>query len=484
MGGSASITIIMGLVKNKFAALLIGTVGVGLQASFMAIQSLMVVIAGLGISSSAVRDVAQAVASDNPDSIGRVAMSLQRVSWLAGLLGMATMALLSPRLSLWTFGNEKYKWDIASLGLIILFSNITNGKLALIQGMRRIGDFAMLQMIGAFVTTTLTVGFYTWLDIRGIVPALVFSAAIQLVVTWHYSKRVPVPQVDMSWSDSFKSAGVMIRLGISMMWTGLLANVVIYATVAMITNRFDLRAVGIYSAAFALSGAFVNFVLHAMGADYYPRLASLADNKAGMNRLVNEQTEIGLLIAMPGIIAMLALAPWIIKLFYSKEFLPAIGLLQWFILGCYIRIIQWPMGFLQLALGKSIVWFSTQTAFSIVSLALIYIGLKLFGLQGVSIAFFLHYGFSLLVISGVAKYLTQFSWSKETRLLIFRSVCLVAIAFLCVKALSPFASLLVCMGIEIVLFVVSIKELANRVGPEHKLVKKLLQIPGLRNLIA
>ena len=149
MGGAASITMILGMIKTKFAALLIGTAGVGLQASFMTIQSLVGTIAGLGISSSAVRDVVQTVAKDDPNSIGRAVLTLRRMSWLTGLLGMATMVVLSPLLSIWTFDSDEYTWDIAALGSIILFGNIAGGQTALIRGMRRIGDMARLQIVGA-----------------------------------------------------------------------------------------------------------------------------------------------------------------------------------------------------------------------------------------------------------------------------------------------------------------------------------------------
>jgi PST family polysaccharide transporter len=41
-----------------------------------------------------------------------------------------------------------------------------------------------------------------------------------------------------------------------------------------------------------------------------------------------------------------------IKLFYTSEFLPAVTMLQWFVLGCLGRVIGWPLGFVVLALGK------------------------------------------------------------------------------------------------------------------------------------
>jgi len=136
-----------------------------------------------------------------------------------------------------------------------------------------------------------------------------------------------VPPVTLTWRQTWHEAGGMVRLGLVFMGTGLMASAVSYGTVTLITQYMGLPAVGLYSAAFALSGIFVNFVLSAMGADYYPRLTGVAHDPAAVNRLVNEQTEIGLLLAVPGLLATLALAPWIIRLFYTSEFLPAVELL-------------------------------------------------------------------------------------------------------------------------------------------------------------
>ena len=47
-----------------------------------------------------------------------------------------------------------------------------------------------------------------------------------------------------------------------------------------------------------------------MGTDYYPRLTATIHDPVATNRLVNEQTEVALLLAGPVLLAMLALAPW------------------------------------------------------------------------------------------------------------------------------------------------------------------------------
>jgi len=422
MGGAAGINLLLGMVRTKFAAVLIGTTGVGLLTSFTAIQGIVGTLAGLGIQSSAVREIAAAIGQGNEQAIGRAVLTLRRVCWLTGLTGMGTMIALSPWLSRLTFGHDTYTLDIAALGIVILFGNLSGGQLALIQGMRRIGDMARANVYGAIFATLAAIGFYLWLDLRGIVPALVSVAAMQLALSWRFARRVPVPRVSLGWRQTFREASGMLRLGLVLMMTGLMGSAVSYFTVTLITQKIGVQAVGIYSAAFALSGMFVNFVLGAMGADYYPRLTGVAHDKAAINRLVNEQTEIGLLLAIPGLLATMVLAPWIVRLFYTSEFLPAVELLQWFILGCLGRVISWPLGYIMLALGKSSWLIISESVMHAVHMLLIYFGLQVFGLIGVAQSFAMLYFLHILVTLFIARKLTRFSWSEHAKTIIILSI--------------------------------------------------------------
>jgi enterobacterial common antigen flippase len=432
MGSVAVVTLILGMIRTKFAAVLIGTTGVGLTASFTAIQGLIGAIAGLGIQSSAVREVAAAYAKGDQRVVGETVLTLRRICWLTGLIGALSMLLLSPLLSQLTFSSYEYQWDIAALGLIILFANLSGGQTALLQGARRIADMAKAQVVGAVAGTVITVTFYFWLGLRGIIPALVLMAAMQLVISWHFAKRLPVPTIEMTWKQSFDKAGVMVRLGLVMMWTGLMGSAVTYATAALITQEINVQAVGIYSAAFALSGIFVNFVLNAMGADYYPRLTAAADDHAKVNRLVNEQTEIGLLLALPGLLATMVLAPWIVQIFYTKEFLPAVELIQWFILGCLGRVISWPLGYVLIAQGKSSWLFGSELFMHSLHLVLIYIALSLYGAVGVAIAFAFLYTIHVLLMHSILRVLVRFFWTKSTQKIVLANVFVFGLAFLVV----------------------------------------------------
>jgi enterobacterial common antigen flippase len=483
MGGAAGINLLLGMVRTKFAAVLIGTTGVGLLASFSAVQGLIGTLFGLGIQSSAVRDIAAAVGKGDDQAIGRAVLTLRRICWLTGLIGLLAMALLSPLLSQLTFGHRDHSLDIAAIGLAILFANLSGGQMVLIQGMRRIGDMARASIMSAALGTVAAIGFYAALGLRGIVPTLVAVAAIQLALSWYFARKVVVPQVHLTFKQTLAEAGDMVRLGLVFMFTGLMGSAVTYITVTLITQVQGVQAVGLYSAAFTLSGIFVGFVLGAMGADYYPRLTAVASDKAAMNRMVNEQAEIGLLLALPGLLATLVLAPWIVQIFYTGEFLGAVGLLQWFILGCMGRVISWPLGFVMLALGKGQWYLFTETSFNVLHVVTIFLGLQLFGIEGVAIGFFVMYLGYILAVYLVCRRLTGFAWAAEVSRLAWVALPVLGAAFVACRALPLWPASIVGLALTLAVSVFCLRGLARRVGAEHRIIRAVARLPGAKLLL-
>lgn len=482
MGGAAGINLLLGMARVKFAAVLIGTTGVGLISSFTALQGFIGTLAGLGLQSSAVREIAAAVGKGDEHAVGRAVLTLRRLCWLSGLVGMAAMLLLAPLLSQRTFGHCDYTLDIAALGVIVLFGNLSGGQMALIQGMRLIGDMARASIYAAAAGTLAAIGFYAALGLRGIIPTLLAVSAIQLVLSWYFARQVPVPPATLTWRQTFAQANGMVRLGLVMMWNGLLGSAVAYLTVLLITQYEGTQAVGLYSAANALSGMFVSFVLGAMGVDYYPRLTGVAHDKPAMVRMVNEQTEIGLLLAIPGLLATLALAPWILELFYTDEFFGAVKLLQWFILGCLGRVISWPLGFVMLGLGKSRWFLLTETCANIIHALLIGLGLKIFGVEGVAIAFFVLCLAYIATVYIVCYQLIGFTWSLECKKVALFALTSLGTTFIVNRLLSHWSASVFGLTVTIVAVIYCLRALAVRLGSQHRIVRHLSKLPVVSSL--
>jgi PST family polysaccharide transporter len=169
-----------------------------------------------------------------------------------------------------------------------------------------------------------------------------------------------------------------------------------------------------------------------MGADFYPRLTANAQNNTDCNRLVNEQTEIGLLLAGPGVIATLTFAPVVIALFYSVKFGAAVEVLRWICLGTILQVITWPMSFIIVAKGKQAIYLGSELAWGVVSISLAWICVRWFGLKGAGVAFFGSYVFYGFVLLPIVRRLSGFRWStanKRTGLLFLSLIAVVFTGF-------------------------------------------------------
>jgi len=483
MGGAAGFVMIFGLFRTKMAALLIGTTGVGLIASFTAVHALASTLSGLGLNSSAVREIAAAAGKNDQQAINRSVCILRRLSILLGITGLLLLIVAARGISNITFGTDEYALDIAALGIAVCFGNLSSANMSILQGLRQVGDMARMQTYSAGIGTLFALPFYYLLGLRGIVPLLIVISIIQYIFSRYFVEKHQITQANLSWNNVFKEGKTMIGLGFTFMWSALLVSLVGYTTIYLI-NRFEsIQMVGVYSAAFALSGIFVGFVLNAMSADYYPRLTALANDQVGMRQLVTQQTEIGILLALPGLLASIIFAPWLVKGLYTNEFIQAVPMLQWFIIGCLGRVISWPMGFVMLALGKDRWFLAAETIFNFVYIAAIAFALGVYGINGIAIAFCAIYVAHTMAMYIVCKKLIGFNANADYKKLAFGATVLLGSGLLITRVLDETTVIVLGALLVTASLAYSLRGFIGRTGNQTYLAMKIQKIPVIKNIV-
>ncbi|MBN1974561.1 MAG: O-antigen translocase [Sedimentisphaerales bacterium] len=409
-------------------AILLGPAGMGLIGIYDSIVVMVGTFAGMGIQMSGIRQTAEAVAVNDQKKVAQITITLRRVSIFFGIFGLILLILLSSPISLFTFGNTEHAFDIMLLSIIPLLLIVSGGQSALIQGMRRIGDLAKLSIIGALFGTVLSIPIvYIWGQ-KGIVPSLIAVAAMALLTSWWYARKIEIVRIRMGWAEIWTEASPLLKMGVVFMVTAIMTTGTIYLIRVLVVRQLGLDAAGLYQAAAALSMLYVGFILDAMGKDYYPRLTAVSHDNAKCNQLVNEQAEMGVLLAVPGILATLTFAPLIIHLFYSAKFIAAYEILRWQILGILLRVPCWPMAFTLVAKGKMNLYFWTELLANAVLISLTWSGIIYFGLPGTGMAFFGMYLLYWILIFSVVKRLTEFAWSTaNVRLCLFTMPAIVIV---------------------------------------------------------
>lgn len=413
VGGSSVLNIAIGIARTKVMAVLLGPAGFGLFGLYGSIATLTQTLAGMGINSSGVRQIAAAAGSDDTACIARTTVVLRRASILLGLLGAALLAAFSRQVSNVTFGTDQHAAAVSVLSIAVFFTLVSAGQGALIQGMRRIADLAKMGVLGAFVGTLASIPLVYFLREKGVVPALVAVALMTSITSWWFSRRIRIQTPSMKASEIWQETAALLKLGFAFMSSGLMTMGVAYVVRITVLRKVGYEATGLYQSAWTLGGLYVGFILQAMGADFYPRLTASADDNKACNRLVNEQARVGLLLAGPGVIATLTFAPLVIALFYSTKFGAAVGILRWICLGTILQVITWPMGFIIVAKAKQAMFIGCELVWTIVSLGLAWICVEYFGLTGAGIAFFGSYIFHGILIYAVVSRLSGFRWSAE-----------------------------------------------------------------------
>ena len=414
IGGASVINILIGMVRIKFVAVLLGPSGVGLMGVYATITGMVGTLAGMGISTSGVRQIAYAYAKGDEQVVGRTVKTLRRTVWLTGLLGCFGMVAAAWPLSKATFGSGEETFNLALLGSTILFGSLAAGQGCLLQGTRRIKALAWVSIFGALNGTLISIPCYFFWGCRGIVPSLILSALAGVATSWWFARRIPVAPFAMPWRDSRNEAGQLLRFGFPIMLTGLFGALSTYAIRVVLIRQVGLEGVGVYQAAFGLSGILANFVLNAMGTDYYPRLTAVAHDPVRASEEINSQTEIALLLATPALAVTLIFAPLVILVFYSGQFDGAVEILRWAVFGIFGRVVSWPVGFLILAKGKGTLFLVSEMLSGLIHLALIWACTRLWGLQGTGIAFLLLYCFHTVFIYGLCTYLNRNLWNRAT----------------------------------------------------------------------
>ncbi len=411
IGGASVINTVISIVKVKILAILLGPAGIGLMGLFQNIMSMAATLAGCGMASSGVRQIA--ASSEAADTLSIVRRALWLGSLILGIAGMGMLWLLRDPITVWVFGDNAHTSEVAWLGVGLFLTLVAGSQTALLQGLRRVKDLAKVSILGALLGALVgTLAIYL-LGTGGVLWFVLLAPAANVLVAGFYAIRLPRPQTTYDLLAIRQQWLAILKLGIPLMSAGLLTLITQLAVRSVVLREFGLEASGYFQAAWAVSFTYVGFVLNSMAMDYFPRLTSAINDRERARDLVNEQTEMALLLAGPVLMAMITFAPLVIHLLYAQSFSPAAAILKWQVLGDILKVASVPMVFIFLAMGRGGVAIGVQLVWCAAYLGPVVLGIQEFGLVMTGVGFWIAYLIYYLVVSVAAKELIGLKLTKR-----------------------------------------------------------------------
>ncbi len=469
-GGVQFFQIIISIVRSKFVAILLGPSGMGVVGLLTSSTGLITGLTNFGLGTSAVKNISEATATNDNERISTVILVMRRLLWVTGLLGALVTLIFSPLLSEFTFGNKDYTLAFVWISITLLFNQLSTGELVILQALRHLQNLAKANVYGSFVGLLITIPLYYKFGIEGIVPVIIITSFVTLFFSWYFAKKVKLENTSVSYTKTVAEGKSMMVMGFMISLSGLITLIAAYLLRIFINRTGNVADVGFYSAGFTIINTYVGMVFTAMGTDYYPRLSVVASDDEQCKQLINQQSEIALLILAPILIAFLIFVNWAIIILYSSQFLSITGMVYWATMGIFFKAVSWAIAFVFLAKGVGKLYFWNEFFGSIYFLLFSLLGYYYGGLTGLGVSFLISYILYLIQVFFIAKVKYEFSFSPSFMQIFVIQFLLAMAGFAVVYLINqPYTYIL---GVILIGFSCwySYKELESRIG-----VKEIIQ---------
>ena len=396
-GGVQGLNILVGIIRNKLVATILGPEGTGLISLFNSTINLVSNSTNLGIPVSAVRNISEACDVGNQEEMERIVGMVRSWSLVTALVGMALCVVLSPWLSAWTFGWGNHTLHFVLLAPIVGLMAITGGETAILKGMRRLRALALISVYNVIAALITSVPLYFIYGQAAIVPSLIIMALTQMLLTVAYSYKVFPPRFAVKRAD-IRGGVTMVRLGIAFVFAGILGSGADFLIKSYLSHGTSQEAVGLYSAAYSMVMTYVSLVFSTLETDFFPRLSAANNLATTSSTIINRQIEVSLLLVAPLLVFFTIALPVLLPLLYSGKFTPAIGMMHIMVLAMYFRAIKLPMAYLPLAKGDSFSYLLLEAIYDVLLVGAVVFAYGQWGLTGCGAAITVVGAIDLLVI--------------------------------------------------------------------------------------
>lgn len=474
-GGVQFVNIIVQIIRSKAIAVLVGPSGMGI---FGLITSTIALIAGFtnfGLGTSAIREISVASNNNDEKKLSVTIAIFRKLVWLTGFLGLFVTLIGSPIFSHLTFNNNQYTWAFACVSISLLFMQLTTGQNVVMQGLRKLDLLAKANIYAAIISLIITLPIYYFYKIEAIIPAIIVASIVSFLTEYYFASKLEIEKVTVDFRTAITKGKGMLTLGFVLSLSSLIALGASYIIRVFITRAGSIVDVGLYSAGFAIINNYVGLIFTAMATDYYPKLAGVSGDKTETRIIVNQQSEIAILILAPLLCSFLVFIKFVIVLLYSNSFLPIEGMIHWAILGIFFKTVGWALGFVLITNGSSKLYFWSELIANCYILVFNIVGYHLYGLTGLGASFLIGYFIYFLQNYFLCNKKFQFSYTKNFWYIFFIQLLIALACFAVVKLFSgilfyAIGILMICISISFSLM--HINKLINLRTILQKILKK------------
>lgn len=400
-GGVEGMNMFCSLVRNKLIALWIGASGVGVFGFLSTTLDMISSLSQLGLRNSAVQYLSGKYGLEKDTASARVA---KIGKWLGVAGGLLTI-ILSPLLGYLVFDSVGMAWIFCLLAMAVYLSAVVSSKYAIMQSMGRLQAIARASIIATPVALAISLPvIYLQRNPTGIIT-LILIYWVVLATAVKFNSGYKSVATNESLKETFKYSLPMMRLGFYLTITAFITWLGHFVVMSVLLRCGSESEVGFYQSGYTLTVRYVGIVFTALSMEYFPRMSRAV--KAGVRRtslLMSHQIKVVMWIVVPMAMIMCVLAPWVVKILYSAEFLPVAPLVILAAAGIVMRGVSFCMAYVIIASGRGRVYLFTEVVGVIICVVLNTFGYLHWGMAGVGLSFTFYYAIYCAIVGWTVRY--------------------------------------------------------------------------------
>ncbi len=408
-GGVQGFQLVLGLLRTKLMALLLGPSGMGLASLFQSTSQFLSQATNLGVAVSAVRQLSEDHDAEDKALLGSSIQTVRSWSLFTALLGLLIALVSGPVISHATFDSGNHTLHLIWLGPAVAMMALAGGETAILKATRQLGRLALIQLLCALMALFISIPIYYMFGETGIVPVINLMAFSTLLLTSYHSLRLyPVRWIGFSLG---RGSGIL-RLGIAFTLAGIVGSGAEMFIRSFLNVSGSLDTVGLYNAGYMITITYAGLVFAAMESDYYPRLSAVNQDVEATNKMVNKQMEVSILTMAPLLTALIILLPVLIPLLFSSQFLPIVAMTQVAALAMFFKAMTLPVAYITLARGLSLTYLVLESSYYVALVLFVIVGYRYWGIWGTGLAIMLAHLAEFLIINGYARWRYEYKQSS------------------------------------------------------------------------
>ncbi|MGZ8188559.1 MAG: O-antigen translocase [Methylosarcina sp.] len=377
------------LVLNKVLAVYVGPIGYAVIGQFQNAVAILTSLAGGVVATGVTKATAQHF--DNEAKQKAVWRTAIRFSLIASLIVAGGLMIMSDTMAQWLLHKAEMGGVFFWLALTLPALALNNLLLAIINGKKEIGVYVASNIIGSLIGLIVTGMLTFYMGLYGALLAFAINPALTLLATGSLVLKKKWFKLSSIWgridSGAFRE---LAGFGVMAVTTACMVPLTHMLIRDYLSTRLGLDAAGYWQAVWKISDIYLMLITSTLSVYYLPRIAEIRTARELRSEIAKTYRFL-LPLTLIGATLIFLLRDFIIRLLFTRDFIPMRELFPWQLAGDVIKMSAWMLGYVVIGRGLVKFFVAKEIGVAIVFVLLTRLYVGEFGLQGVTTAYALTY---------------------------------------------------------------------------------------------